>query len=98
MRRMHHKRKSQLMAKWRQRKSDGFLLSSRLVPLSLILFSGVLLTYLSLRTVNYYWDGISIAYDIEHPDGSRLLHPNHLLYGALGYAVWSETNKFFPGV
>src|SRR5437773_8620878 len=80
------------------RKNVRLLLTSGPAPLSLIISSGVLLMYLSLRTVNYYWDGISFAYDIEHADRSRLLHPNHLLYCPLGYAVWSQTNKVLPGV
>src|SRR5213594_400682 len=87
-----HERKAQ------QLRSVGFLLRCRQVPVSLIIYSAVLLMYLSLRTVNYYWDGISFAYDIEHADRSRLLHPNHLLYSPVGYVVWSETNKVIPGV
>src|SRR5213593_3771527 len=70
---------------------------SRPLSLSLIIFSSLLLMYLSLRTKNYYWDGIAFAYDIEHAS-SALFHPNHLLYGPLGYLVWSAANRLLPGV
>jgi hypothetical protein len=62
----------------------------------LLIFLCVLLIYLSLPTANYYWDGIGYAYSIEHVQNSDLLHPNHLLYGPLGYAAWQTAQVLAP--
>lgn len=46
--------------------------------------------YLLLPTREFYWDGVGFAQTIEASHGSpdHLLHPNHLLYNLMGYAVW----------
>jgi len=64
----------------------------------LVIFPAVLLIYVSLRTNNYYWDGIAYAYDIEHADSRPLLHQNHLLYGPLGYILWRAVRLVFADV
>jgi hypothetical protein len=49
----------------------------------------VLVIYLALPTKNYFWDGIWFAQTIE--DASwwpQVLHPNHLVYNALGYGLY----------
>ena len=57
--------------------------------------AAALLIYAVLPTKNYYWDGISFALRIEHAGNPNsrffwlnLIHPNHLFYNLLGYAVW----------
>lgn len=65
------------------------------------LFRGVvtivaLVTYISLPTKNYYWDGIWFAQTIE--DATRwpqLLHPNHLFYNLLGYGLYHILGGWF---
>lgn len=51
---------------------------------------GIAAIYLSFPTRNYYWDGISFATSIENAGGfSRtLIHPHHLLYSVMGYAMY----------
>lgn len=48
--------------------------------------------YLLLPAREFYWDGVGFARTIEtsnaYPDA--LLHPNHLLYNLMGYAVWKS--------
>jgi hypothetical protein len=42
-----------------------------------------------LPTKNFYWDGVSFAQTIENAvHWPMLLHPNHLLYNALGWASY----------
>ena len=55
-----------------------------------IVFPAILLIYLLFPTKNYYWDGVFFAQVIEqagrfHP---TLLHPNHLIYNVVGYALY----------
>jgi hypothetical protein len=54
--------------------------------------------YVSLRTVNYYWDGIGISRAIENADSMPLLHQNHLLYAPMGHAAWSVASGVLPDV
>jgi hypothetical protein len=74
-------------------------LSKRPGVLTVIIFLAVLSVYVSLRTMNYYWDGIGISYDIEHADAKSLslFHQNHLLYGPLGEAAWRAAVRIVPG-
>lgn len=59
----------------------------------LLVFFSVLFIYLSLPTRNYYWDGIMFAQEIETGSGvAWFLHPNHLLYNALGRELWLAAN------
>jgi hypothetical protein len=46
--------------------------------------------YLLLPTRLYFWDGVCFSLNIEAPNASAssLLHPNHLIYNLIGYAVW----------
>jgi hypothetical protein len=73
-------------------------LRTSVIPLWLVVFFALLLVYASLRTSNYYWDGIGYAYNIEHADSRPLLHQNHLLYGPLGYILWRAVGVAFPHV
>jgi hypothetical protein len=59
-------------------------------PLVLIMFAGILVSYLLLLTKNYYWDGIFFAQTIEDARGldAQLLHPNHLIYNVVGYLFY----------
>jgi hypothetical protein len=56
-------------------------------PLLLVMFAGILVSYLLLLTRNYYWDGIFFSQVIEDAPSlnATLLHPNHLFYNVLGY-------------
>lgn len=55
-----------------------------------VLAFGIGLIYLSFLTRNYYWDGITFATSIENAGGfnGSLIHPHHLLYNVLGYALY----------
>lgn len=59
-------------------------------PLLLLMFAGILLSYLLLLTKNYYWDGIFFAQTIEDAQylDPQLLHPNHLIYNVAGYIFY----------
>jgi hypothetical protein len=50
----------------------------------------VLVVYLLLPTKLYFWDGVAFSANIEAVNASAtsLLHPNHLVYNLIGYAVW----------
>lgn len=54
---------------------------------------GTAAIYLSFPTKNYYWDGISFASSIENAFGfsKTLIHPHHLLYNVVGYAIYQLT-------
>ena len=53
-----------------------------------------LLVYLALPTRNYYWDGITFAFDIESAANVKsLLHPNHLLYSPIGWCVYQALGR-----
>ena len=49
-----------------------------------------LVVYLLLPTKQYYWDGVGFSLSIEAPhcSAAALLHPNHLIYNLIGYALW----------
>jgi len=51
----------------------------------------ILLVYMALPTRDFYWDGVSFAIRIEKAafDSRLLFHPNHLLYEALGYGLYT---------
>lgn len=56
-----------------------------------------LLLYLPFLTRTYYWDGVLFSLDIESVrrgaiSPAILFHPNHLLYTALGYALYSAVS------
>lgn len=59
-------------------------------PLLLVMFAGILVSYLLLLTKNYYWDGIFFAQTIEDAQylDPQLLHPNHLIYNLPGYLFY----------
>jgi len=63
-------------------------LKPKILPLAICL--GILATYLSLPTRNYYWDGIGFAQAIEETPkfAASLIHPNHLVYTAAGYLAY----------
>lgn len=53
-----------------------------------------LLLYLPFLTRTYYWDGVLFSLNIERVHRGEvpaaiLFHPNHLLYSALGYVLYS---------
>ncbi len=57
---------------------------------TLAVFLVVLAIYLALPTRAYYWDGIGAALDIEtaaRGEQALFIHPNHLAYQPLGYAL-----------
>ena len=64
--------------------------SSSAKLLACALCAGIFLVYLLLPTRNYYWDGIGFAQTIEDAPrfDSSLIHPNHLLYTAMGYGEY----------
>lgn len=50
--------------------------------------------YLAFLTRTFYWDGVLFSLDIEgvhrgEASAASLFHPNHLLYSALGYVLYS---------
>jgi hypothetical protein len=60
---------------------------------ALALFCCVLLLYVLFLTRTYYWDGVLFSLYIEGVQRGQfpaaiLLHPNHLLYSALGYGLY----------
>lgn len=68
-----------------------------------VLCGFVLLIYLAFLTKTYYWDGVLFSLDIEsvyegRAPASSLFHPNHLLYNALGYVVYSACARIWPAV
>lgn len=71
-------------------RTDASDFSFRRHPLLLVLFAGILLSYLLLLTKNYYWDGIFFAQTIEDAEylDPQLLHPNHLIYNLPGYLLY----------
>ncbi len=61
-------------------------------PLVLLILT--LLFYLAFLTKTYYWDGVLFSLQIEgvhrgEVPAAALFHPNHLLYSALGYLLYS---------
>jgi hypothetical protein len=60
----------------------------------LVIFLAILLLYLTFLTRTYYWDGVLFALNIEAVERhgvpfTALFHPNHLLYSAFGYVLYS---------
>ncbi len=56
--------------------------------------AGLLLLYFAYLTQTYYWDGVLFSINIELAQRgeippSALFHPNHLLYSAAGYGLYS---------
>jgi hypothetical protein len=88
---MNRKQKTQALATtlaaW---KPDASKLTLKRPFLLLLMFAGILLSYLLLLTKNYYWDGIFFAQTIEDAQylDPQLLHPNHLIYNVLGYLFY----------
>jgi hypothetical protein len=67
-------------------------LHGKLRPESLLV-TAILVLYLAYLTHTYYWDGVLFSIYIEdaaHATApvSSLIHPNHLLYNVLGFAVY----------
>ncbi len=49
----------------------------------------ILAVYADLPTRNYFWDGVYFAQTVESASRwAELLHPNHLVYNFLGYALY----------
>ncbi len=64
------------------------------IPLVWLLPICIVTAYLAFLTQTYYWDGVLFSLDIEGVrrgdfPAAILFHPNHLLYSAAGYAVYS---------
>src|SRR5262245_5493659 len=66
---------------------------------SVAAYSAVTLTalvYLLTPTVDYFWDGITFALQIERAATSAryelLFHQNHLLYNAFGYVLYASSH------
>ena len=49
---------------------------------------------------NYYWDGVFFARVIEAAPGFNfsLFHPNHLLYNAAGYVLYTMSRAVWIGM
>ncbi len=61
------------------------------------LSSCILLLYAAFTTRTYYWDGVLFSLNIESVQQGQspvvtLLHPNHLLYSALGWIVYAAAS------
>lgn len=68
-----------------------------------LLAAGILLVYFAFLTKTYYWDGVLFSLDIESVKEGRipaaaLFHPNHLLYNALGYRLYSAALWVSPNM
>lgn len=62
-----------------------------------MLLAAILLLDLAYLTRTYYWDGVLFSLNIEGVHHSALpftvlFHPNHLLYSALGYVIYSAVS------
>lgn len=58
-------------------------------PRPTLLLALPLLFYLAMPTRNFYWDGVSLAIDIEKRlPAAQLLHPSHLVYGLAGAWIY----------
>jgi hypothetical protein len=63
----------------------------------------ILLIYFAFLTKTYYWDGVLFSLQIENvyrgsDPGSTLFHPNHLIYNAVGYTIYSAVGRLWPGI
>jgi hypothetical protein len=63
----------------------------------------ILLLYFLLPTRTYYWDGVLFSLVIENVHQGRvpavaLFHPNHLIYNAAGYGVYSAALTMWPSI
>jgi hypothetical protein len=68
-----------------------------------LLCACILLLYFAFLTRTYYWDGVLFSLDIEgvhqgHVPATALFHPNHLIYNAVGYAIYSVAVWLWPGI
>lgn len=59
-----------------------------------LLLIAIAILYAAFLTRTYYWDGVLFSLEIEGVHGNKLprailFHPNHLLYSALGYWLYS---------
>jgi hypothetical protein len=68
------------------------------VPKTLLLLIGLILVYSAFLTRTYYWDGVLFSLYIEKAHSAELaspvlFHPNHLLYSAFGYVLYSFSNS-----
>lgn len=59
-----------------------------------LLVAAIVILYLAFLTRTYYWDGVLFSLYIEGVHRGEfpaniLFHPNHLLYNALGYVLYS---------
>jgi hypothetical protein len=57
--------------------------------------------FIAFPTRQYYWDGVLFALNIERAgaDGmGPLIHPNHLVFNALGFVIYWPLHTLFPGV
>jgi transmembrane protein TMEM260 (protein O-mannosyltransferase) len=61
------------------------------VIITWIAFIAILVIYLTFPTRNYFFDGIDFAHTIESASrvNTSLIHPNHLIYNAVGYLFYS---------
>ena len=60
----------------------------------LLLLASILAVYSAYLTRTYYWDGVLFSLNIESVHAGQapvasLIHPNHLMYSVLGYAVYT---------
>ncbi|MBV8895983.1 MAG: hypothetical protein JO051_05715 [Acidobacteriaceae bacterium] len=63
----------------------------------------ILAVYLAFLTKTYYWDGVLFSLNIESAAHGQLpvvdlFHPNHLIYTAFGYGIYSAMVRIAPGV
>ncbi len=66
-----------------------------------LLLAAILLLDLAYLTRSYYWDGVLFSLNIEGVHRGALpftvlFHPNHLLYSALGYVLYSAVSDVWP--
>ncbi len=59
-----------------------------------LILIAIAILYAAFLTRTYYWDGVLFSLEIEGVHGGKLprailFHPNHLLYSALGYWLYS---------
>ncbi|MGA8027821.1 MAG: hypothetical protein WB992_11800 [Bryobacteraceae bacterium] len=64
-----------------------------------VLAIGIPVLYLLFLTRTYYWDGVLFALQIESVrrgelPAAILFHPNHLVYSAFGYVLYSAASIF----
>lgn len=65
--------------------------------------AAILIAYLAFLTRTYYWDGVLFSLNIEGVKDGRssaiaLFHPNHLVYNAVGYMLYTLAVRLWPGI